>query len=92
MKEYSKQQGSTLDYGFLWYDWLEGKTITASVWTSSSPDLVILDSSFTERTTAVFVSGGIVNSRYTLTNTITTSGTTPLVDTRTLSILIIPTP
>lgn len=90
MRQYEKSQSSVLDYGFLWYDWLDGKTIEDSTWTSSSPELTIVNSVFTDKITAVTISGGLPNKRYKLVNTITTSGATPLVDSRPISILILP--
>lgn len=51
-------------------------TITASSWESSSPDLVIDSpaSSFTNTTATVWLSAGIADTSYIVTNTITTAG------------------
>lgn len=75
-----KDPDSTLDYGWDWFEWLEGDTISTSVWTvpagltnvgESGPTVITEPED--KVTTSVFISGGVLGEIYTITNRITTS-------------------
>jgi hypothetical protein len=73
--EFIHSPNANLDYGFNWLScgWLEsGETITTSVWTATI-GIAISNEQNTGSVTSAFFSGGVVNSVYKLTNTITTS-------------------
>lgn len=83
-----KDPDSTVDYGFDWSDWLAtGETIASSSWTIPA-GLTNESDAFTDTTTAVFISGGVVDEVYTITNTITTNNSTPRVEDRSVNIRI----
>jgi hypothetical protein len=73
-KEFEHSVDAKLDYGFDWQKegWLEvGETISTSTWnvgtlSPSSPQN-------TGTITSVFVEGAVLNARYKLVNTVTTS-------------------
>lgn len=75
--KYTKDPDAVLDYSIDWSDWLpDTDTITASTYTvaSDAADAVVVDdSSFTTTTTTVWLTGGVVGTKYTVTNHITTS-------------------
>lgn len=50
----------------------ENDRIVASTFSSSSPDLVVEDSSFDDYSSTAWVSGGVAGQRYTVTNHIVT--------------------
>ena len=86
--EKTKAAGATLDYGFLWIDWLEpDETVESSTW-SVSEGVTLSNAQITEdgKTTSVMVSGGSDGQRYKLTNTITTSS--GRIEQRCISLLI----
>lgn len=68
----NKDPDSVLDYTIDWSSWLEdGDTISASTWTF--PDGITKDSDSNDTTsTQVWVSGGTLNTRYTVVNHIET--------------------
>lgn len=67
-----KDPDEVLDYGFIWTDWLDGDTIDASEWLTD--DSIVIDSdSSTSNTTTVWLSGGTLNDRCSITNRITTA-------------------
>lgn len=73
MKSYVKDPDATLDYAFDWSLWLDsGDTIQTSVWTAD-PALTLTNESNDGTKTKVFVSGGVNESTYKLTNRITTA-------------------
>lgn len=78
---YIKDPGDTLDYGWDWFEWLEGDTIATSTWaipagiTNSGESGPVVLTNPDRVTTSVFISGGTVGVVYTITNTITTSST-----------------
>lgn len=66
-----KDPGDVLDYSRDWTDFLDTDTITASTW--SVPDGITMDSESNTSTVAtVWLSGGTLGERYTVTNTIET--------------------
>lgn len=70
---YIKDPGATLDYAFDWTDWLgTGETITASSWTVPA-GLTNVGVTFSAYASVCRISGGSVNTSYTVTCQITTS-------------------
>jgi len=68
-----KDPDSIIDYGVDWSTWLAtGETIASSSWVVPS-DLTSVSESNTTTETAIFLSGGIVGTEYTVTNRITTT-------------------
>jgi hypothetical protein len=73
-----KDPDSIIDYGCDWGDaavgpWLAtGETITTSTWIVPA-GLVSVSESNTTTATAIFLSGGVIGTTYTLTNRIVTS-------------------
>lgn len=49
-------------------------TIATSTWVGSSDAFTISDESHTDTMTTMFLTGGVADSNYTITNTITTNG------------------
>lgn len=82
-----KPAASTLDYGFDWSDWLEGKTIIESSWVAPA-GVTVVDEDFSDIIARIWLSGGVDGQSYEITNRITTSGTPALIDQRTLKITI----
>lgn len=75
--KYTKDPDAVLDYTIDWTAWLPANdTITASTYTvnSDANDAVVVDdTSHANHTTTVWLSGGKVGERYTVTNHITTT-------------------
>ena len=73
MSSYIKDPSAVLDFVVDWSLWLAtGETITASTITASTG--ITLDSdTFTGTTVTYWLSGGTLNTRYTIVNHITTS-------------------
>ncbi|KZZ75250.1 hypothetical protein A3765_10530 [Oleiphilus sp. HI0130] len=68
-----KDPDSTVDFDIDWSQWLrEGEVVSSSSWLAS-PGITVESDSFTGTATKILVSGGVVNTEYTLTNRITTS-------------------
>ena len=80
-----KGEVSVLNIGLNWADWLETDTITVSEWTADA-ELTLSRKQNTTTTTSCFVSGGILNKTYQITNKITTLD--GKVDTRYVTIVI----
>ena len=80
-----KGEVSVLNIGLNWADWLETDTITLSEWTADA-DLTLSRKQNTATTTSCYVSGGILNKTYQITNKITTLD--GKVDTRYVTIVI----
>lgn len=74
MKFFIKDPSAILDYSIDWQYWLStGDQIESSYWTV--PDgIVEVSSSYTATAATVWLSGGSVNTDYTIVNTISTSG------------------
>lgn len=86
MPSYTKDPDATLDYGFDWSDWLAtAETISASTWTVPTGITKVSDSRSTTMTT-IWLSGGTVNTDYSVINHITTSA--GRVDDRTILIKV----
>ena len=78
-----KDPDSNLDYEINWLKWLTAKdtitglpvidTITASTWVDVHSDLTVETDSFTDSTTTVWLTGGVIGTTYELTNRITTA-------------------
>jgi len=75
-----KDPSAILSYTLDWADWLpSGSTVSTSTWaistiTGDASPLTSVTTTNTGTTTIIKVSGGTVGKIYTLTNTITTSG------------------
>ena len=67
-----KGPGENLDYALNWAQPLGTDAIQSSAWTLSSADIIETDSSFTTKEAVIWLSGGTLNTTYTVTNTITT--------------------
>ena len=80
-----KGELSVLNIGLDWAEWLETDTITVSEWTADA-DLTLSRKQNTTTTTSCYVSGGILNKTYQITNKITTLD--GKVDTRYVTIVI----
>ena len=80
-----KGELSVLNIGLDWAEWLETDTITLSEWTADA-ELTLSRKQNTTNTTSCFVSGGILNKTYQITNKITTLD--GKVDTRYVTIVI----
>ena len=80
-----KGELSVLNIGLNWADWLEADTIAVSEWTADA-DLTLSRKQNTTTTTSCYVSGGILNKTYQITNKITTLD--GKVDTRYVTIVI----
>ena len=93
----NKDPSDIKDYGIEWADVLAGESETAiatSTWCVSDPTgLTVLSASphapyiaASGTQAVVWVSGGVAGTRYSLTNTIVTSGATPRTHQRTIII------
>jgi len=80
-----KGEVSVLNLGLDWAEWLETDTITLSEWTADA-ELTLSRKQNTTTTTSCYVSGGILNKTYQITNKITTLD--GKVDTRYVTIVI----
>ena len=75
MKGFVKDPDATLDYSIDWSLWLANDTISSSSWVvESGIDIVPASETFDDTTTRLFLSGGAVGGKYTITNQITTNG------------------
>ena len=80
-----KGELSVLNIGLDWAEWLETDTITLSEWTADA-ELTLSRKQNATTTTSCYVSGGILNKTYQITNKITTLD--GKVDTRYVTIVI----
>lgn len=80
-----KGELSVLNIGLDWADWLGTDTITLSEWTADA-ELILTRKQNTTTTTSCYVSGGILNKTYQITNKITTLD--GKIDTRYVTIVI----
>ena len=80
-----KGELSVLNIGLDWADWLGTDAITLSEWTTDA-ELILTRKQNTTTTTSCYVSGGILNKTYQITNKITTLD--GKVDTRYVTIVI----
>lgn len=67
-----KHPGALLDYCIDWTPWLGEDTLASSVWEAPA-GLVVEVSTNDTKTTTVWLSGGLANTKYLVTNTITTA-------------------
>lgn len=82
---FEKDTDATLDYSVDWGPWLGDDTISSSVWLlPEGAELTIASQSNTATTATVWLSGGVLNKLYLVTNRINTVG--GRVDDRTLFI------
>lgn len=71
---FTKDPRAVLDYLIDWSGWLAtAETITASTMTVDPAGLTVQSTSFTATTATVWLTGGTLGARYTVTNHITTS-------------------
>ena len=68
----NKDPDEVLDYTLDWSKRLAGDIILSSMWIVDSPGLVIDSNSFTSSQTVVWLSAGVVDTSYLLTNHIVT--------------------
>lgn len=78
MKRYKKDPNDRLDYGFEWHKWMpDGDSIFQSEWTISGPDSALTMASpfidAEDQKTGVYLMGGTLKGKYTLTNKMTTT-------------------
>lgn len=66
-----KAPGDTLDYGFMWSDWLNGDRLVDSFW-GAEEGLVAMGSFFTDQISVIWLSGGAAGKTYTVRNRIRT--------------------
>jgi hypothetical protein len=77
MKRFNKDPSDLLDYGFEWARWMpETDSISQSSWAVTGPDATLITGlpfiDAANQTTGVYLSGGTLKGKYTLTNTMTT--------------------
>lgn len=76
--KYVKDPNAVLDYTIDWTAWLPGSdTITNATWTVQSTAagaVVVEDVAVANHSSTVWLSGGVVGEKYTVTNHITTAG------------------
>lgn len=73
LPEYIKDPNAKLDYGFDWSAWLVTDTITASTWVVSPAGPTLSGATFSPTKTTIWVDGGTADTKYRLTNHITTT-------------------
>lgn len=73
METYTKDPQSVLDYNVDWSQWLGSDTISISSFSVLPAGLTLGASSKTPTVTTIWVSDGVVNNTYTITNTIITA-------------------
>lgn len=83
--KYTKDPNATLDYSLEWAEWLGEDTLTGAEWIAPE-DLTVESSNFTNTLATVWLSGGTLQEKYTVTCRITTAG--GRVDDRSISIQI----
>jgi hypothetical protein len=88
-----KDPEAELFYGMDWSDWLvEPALIAASEWIITGPDEALTAAHPTivtgSQVTQVQLLGGTLDTRYTVTNRITTNETIPQIDDRSFAVLI----
>ena len=70
----TKDPNEILDYAIDWgAEWLDGDTITASVWDVPADDVTIQRDTFTDTLATVWLSGGTLDTVSRVYNTITTA-------------------
>ena len=74
MTTFIKDPKAILDYSIEWSKWLAGDQIATSEWSTTDPALEASGGSNTATRTTVWLSGGVVDESYTVTNQITTVG------------------
>ncbi len=72
LKTFGKDPDAIKPYTLNWTAFLDGDTITSSVWTLDSGITSSSETNTTKKTT-IFLSGGTVGTTYTATNRITTT-------------------
>lgn len=88
MTDFTKDPDASLDYSIDWTNWLTGTEIIASSTWESSNGATIESSSYTDKVSTVYVSGGTLNTICRLTNTIETNASPARIDQRTITLLI----
>ena len=72
---FEKFQSTLIDYTINWGDsWLGSDTISTSTWAITPSDLVEVTNTSDDDNATIWVSGGVVDTVYTLLNQITTAG------------------
>ncbi len=90
MPTFKKDPNATLDYVFDWQDWLTplGVSIASVAWVLSS-GLTQVAVANTADTATIYVSGGTAGTNETITCRITTTGATPRVEDRSVTLRIV---
>lgn len=85
---FSKDPNATLDYSMDWSNWLaSGESLTCSVWTRTSTDIVETNTSLTTSVATIWLTGGSAGSTYSIANKVGTSG--GRIDERTIDIKVL---
>lgn len=72
--QWIKAPGARKDYSRDWADWLGTDTIASSSWSADDTGISVESSTHTDKTTTVWLSGGVVGKTYRVVNTIVTTG------------------
>jgi len=83
----SKSPDEVLDYTLNWAPILGSDTITASSWALSSGEITKTNDTKTASTTTLWLSAGVANQSYSVTNTITTAAGRTFVQAVTITIV-----
>jgi hypothetical protein len=74
MKGFVKDPDAILDYGFDWTLWLDGDTIATSSWIlDAGISIQQGTATYNNTKTSVYISGGVKDGNYKVTNRITTA-------------------
>lgn len=84
---FQKDPDAQLDYIIDWSSWLNGDSIVLSSWIVPS-GITLVDESFTNSNSTIWLSGGTIGQRYRVTNRITTNTSPPRIDDRSIIIAI----
>jgi hypothetical protein len=87
MTTFRKDPDAVLDYKVDWTAWLGDDTLTSSTFTASSDAITLTSESNDSTSATVWISGGVLNGRYKVTNHITTSE--GRVEDRTFTVLMV---
>jgi len=89
MREFEKSKYAFKDYGFNWTKWLAGDAIDTATWIATPAGLTLSNETTTTTASSVYVSGGQVGKKYTLTCRIVTTAATPRKDSRYIAITVV---
>lgn len=72
--KFVKDPSALLDYRINWARWLGTDTISSSAWAIDGDDLLSVEDSYTDTAATIWLSGGTLGTKYTVTNHIATDG------------------